>query len=84
MTRLTAPVLAFALATLVWASPAAAAPDKGDTAFLMVATVLVMLMTIPGLALFYCGLVRTKIEARNQDGRVVMSMLAMNLFRCRR
>jgi acyl dehydratase len=29
------------------------------------------------------GLVRTKIEARNQDGRIVMSMVAMNLFRCR-
>ena len=29
------------------------------------------------------GLVRTKIEVLNQDGRVVMSMLAMNLFRCR-
>jgi Amt family ammonium transporter len=37
-----------------------AAPDKGDTAFLMLSTVLVLLMTIPGLALFYCGLVRTK------------------------
>jgi Amt family ammonium transporter len=40
--------------------PALAAPDKGDTAFLMVSTVLVLLMTVPGLALFYCGLVRTK------------------------
>jgi acyl dehydratase len=29
------------------------------------------------------GLVRTKIEALNQEGRVVMSMVAMNLFRCR-
>ncbi len=29
------------------------------------------------------GLVRTKIEAINQDGRVVMSMVGMNLFRCR-
>jgi acyl dehydratase len=29
------------------------------------------------------GLVRTKIDTLNQDGRVVMSMLAMNLFRCR-
>ena len=29
------------------------------------------------------GMVRTKIEALNQDGRVVMSMVAMNLFRCR-
>jgi acyl dehydratase len=30
------------------------------------------------------GLVRTKIEALNQDDRVVMTMVAMNLFRCRR
>ncbi|MFN5701232.1 MAG: ammonium transporter [Betaproteobacteria bacterium] len=35
-------------------------PNKGDTAFLMIATVLVILMTIPGLALFYGGLVRSK------------------------
>ena len=44
------------------AAPAAAplVPNKGDTAWLMVATVLVILMTIPGLALFYGGLVRSK------------------------
>jgi Amt family ammonium transporter len=35
-------------------------PNKGDTAFMMIATVLVILMTIPGLALFYGGLVRSK------------------------
>ena len=35
-------------------------PDKGDTAWMIVATLLVTLMTIPGLALFYGGLVRTK------------------------
>jgi len=35
-------------------------PDKGDTAWMMVATLLVILMTIPGLALFYGGLVRSK------------------------
>ena len=35
-------------------------PDKGDTSWMIVATVLVSLMTIPGLALFYGGLVRTK------------------------
>ncbi len=35
-------------------------PNKGDTAWMIVATVLVSLMTIPGLALFYGGLVRTK------------------------
>jgi len=35
-------------------------PDKGDTTFLMLATVLVILMIVPGLALFYGGLVRSK------------------------
>ncbi len=34
--------------------------DKGDVAFMMIATVLVILMVVPGLALFYGGLVRSK------------------------
>jgi len=44
------------------AAPAAAAPtpNKGDTAWMLTATALVLLMTIPGLALFYAGMVRTK------------------------
>jgi Amt family ammonium transporter len=46
------------------AAPAEAAPtptaNKGDTAWMLVATALVTLMTIPGLALFYGGLVRQK------------------------
>jgi Amt family ammonium transporter len=44
------------------AEPVAAAPkiEKADTAFMYAATVLVILMTIPGLALFYGGLVRSK------------------------
>ncbi len=45
------------------AAPAAAPAftvDKGDTTWMMVSTVLVLLMTIPGLALFYGGLVRAK------------------------
>jgi Amt family ammonium transporter len=47
------------------ASDAAAAapapvPNKGDTAWMMVSTLLVILMTVPGLALFYGGLVRSK------------------------
>jgi ammonium transporter, Amt family len=45
------------------AQPAAAAApkvDKGDTAWMMAATLLVILMTIPGLALFYGGMVRAK------------------------
>ena len=37
-----------------------ASVDKGDVTWMMVSTVLVLLMIIPGLALFYSGLVRTK------------------------
>ncbi|MFT4570971.1 MAG: Amt family ammonium transporter [Hyphomicrobiaceae bacterium] len=39
---------------------AADALDTGDTAWILVSTALVLFMTIPGLALFYGGLVRTK------------------------
>ena len=44
------------------AAPAAAAPsfNKGDTGWMMLSTLLVIMMTIPGLALFYGGLVRSK------------------------
>ena len=44
------------------AAPAAAAPvpNKGDIAWLIVATAFVIMMSIPGLALFYGGLVRSK------------------------
>ena len=44
------------------AAEAAPAPtvDKGDVAWMMVATILVIMMVVPGLALFYGGLVRSK------------------------
>ena len=42
------------------AAAPAPVPNKGDTAWMIVATVLVSLMVIPGLALFYGGLVRQK------------------------
>ncbi len=43
-------------------APAAAppSPNKGDNAWMIVATLLVIMMSIPGLALFYGGLVRSK------------------------
>ena len=64
----TAPVAAVAAQTAPVApdtsiaAPLAKAPvpDKGDTSWMMTSTVLVILMTIPGLALFYGGLVRGK------------------------
>ena len=42
------------------AAPTWPPPDKGDTTWMLVSTVLVLLMIVPGLALFYGGLVRTK------------------------
>ncbi len=61
---------AAATATAAVAAPAAApaapvaapapVPNKGDTSWMLIATVLVIMMSIPGLALFYGGLVRSK------------------------
>jgi Amt family ammonium transporter len=41
-------------------APAAPVPNKGDTAWMLISSALVLMMSIPGLALFYGGLVRTK------------------------
>lgn len=60
---LLAPVVAFAQEAAPAAAEAAAAtpvPDKADTAFMFLSTLLVLFMLIPGLALFYGGLVRAK------------------------
>ena len=55
------PLVAFAQDAAAPAAEAAAATiDKGDTAWMMTASLLVLFMLIPGLALFYGGLVRTK------------------------
>jgi Amt family ammonium transporter len=56
------PALALAQAAAPAAPAAAAAPkfDTGDTAWMLTATALVLMMTIPGLALFYGGMVRKK------------------------
>ena len=61
-----APAEAKPVAAAPTAAPAATAPatppppNKGDTAWMIVATLLVIMMTIPGLALFYGGMVRAK------------------------
>lgn len=57
------PLLLLAFSGVVSAEEAAAVVptvNKGDTAWMIVATVLVILMVIPGLALFYGGMVRAK------------------------
>jgi Amt family ammonium transporter len=55
---LLAPLILVASAGLAHA--AAPTPNNGDTAWMLVCTVLVLMMSVPGLALFYGGLVRTK------------------------
>ncbi|WP_311781255.1 MULTISPECIES: ammonium transporter AmtB [Pantoea] len=54
------------LPSLAMAVPAPAVADKADNAFMMICTALVLFMTVPGIALFYGGLIR---------GKNVLSML---------
>ncbi|MEA5097380.1 MAG: ammonium transporter [Burkholderiaceae bacterium] len=49
-----------ASATAPAADAKAPTPNKGDTSWIMICTVLVILMSLPGIALFYGGLVRSK------------------------
>lgn len=58
--RLAMVITALLAPLAVFAQDAAPTPDKGDTAWMLTATILVILMTIPGLALFYGGMVRSK------------------------
>ena len=57
-----APITAFLIATVLIANPAFAADapkiNSGDTAWMLSSTALVLLMTVPGLALYYGGMVR--------------------------
>ncbi len=66
------------------AAPAADAPavketvDKGDVTWMMISTILVLLMVVPGLALFYGGLVRSKnMLSVLMQVMVVFSMIAV-------
>ena len=71
-----APMMAFAQA-------AAPTMDKGDNAWMLVSTLLVLLMILPGLALFYGGLVRSKnmLSMLMQVGAVtVIGMIAWVLW----
>lgn len=51
---------AFVLSSVAYAADAAPLPNKGDTSWMIVATLLVIMMAVPGLPLFYGGMVRTK------------------------
>jgi Amt family ammonium transporter len=58
--RALAPMLALVALPSIAFAEGPPPPNKGDTGWIMTSTVLVILMTIPGLALFYGGMVRSK------------------------
>lgn len=64
---------------LAMLSPAVRAQelDKADTAWMMAATALVLFMTIPGLSLFYGGLVRTRnvLSVLMQCAAITLSLI---------
>ncbi len=84
MGRLSVLLTSYFLVTVVFPKTLAAAAqdavvpavDSGDTAWIMVCSALVLLMTIPGLALFYGGLVRTK----NVLGTLMQSFIIVALI----
>jgi Amt family ammonium transporter len=59
---LLAGVVLAVLPVLVWAdaAPAAPVPNKGDVSWMLISTALVLMMSVPALALFYGGMVRSK------------------------
>ena len=62
-------------------APPKPVPNKGDTAWMMVSTILVILMVVPGLALFYGGLVRSKnMLSVLMQVMVTFSMIAVLWF----
>jgi Amt family ammonium transporter len=73
------------LAVAMSAVPALAEPtppkiDAGDTAWMIAATGLVLMMTIPGLALFYCGMVRKKNVLATMAQSLLCTMLCSVLW----
>jgi Amt family ammonium transporter len=75
-------LLPMALAFAQDAAPAAAeatpTADSGDTAWLLVSTVIVLMMSIPGLALFYGGMVRKK-NVLNTTAMVFVSVAVLSV-----
>lgn len=67
------------LTSLTWATDSSPTLNTGDTAWILISTALVLLMTIPGLALFYGGMVRKKnvlnTMAHSFSAAVVVSLV---------
>ncbi len=78
MTKLAAVALATLAASGAALAQAAPVVDKGDVSWMMLSTLLVVMMTVPGLALFYGGLVRSKnMLSMLMQVMVVFSLIAV-------
>jgi ammonium transporter, Amt family len=82
--RLRAPAILAGIAIMT-AAPALAAdappvPNKGDTAWMLVSTILVLMMILPGLQLFYGGLTRSKNMLSTMTQIGAATCLAMLLW----
>ena len=74
----TGALLAALVPALVWAQNGDPVPDKGDTAWMLVSTLLVIMMAVPGLALFYGGQVRSRnVLSTLMQVLVVFSLLTV-------
>ncbi|MDO8323174.1 MAG: ammonium transporter [Phenylobacterium sp.] len=80
LTRLGALIAGLALASPALAQAPAPAIDHGHTAWILSATALVLFMTLPGLALFYAGLVRSKNVLSVMTHCVAIACLASVLW----
>ena len=63
-----------------WAHDDAPAISAGDTAWMLAATALVLMMTIPGVALFYAGMVRKKNGLATMMQRFAITCLVTVLW----
>src|SRR5215475_5522855 len=76
-----AAALSLGFATLpALAQETASRIDGADTAWMIAATALVLMMTVPGLALFYCGMVRKKNVLGTMAPSLLCTMLCSLLW----
>lgn len=80
--RLTALLLAL-LSPAAWAAEESAM-NAADVSWMMVATTLVLFMTIPGIALFYAGMVRKKKRFIRRDAELCNLLLDYDCLVCLR
>ena len=73
-------IVALSVTPSAFAQSAAPSIDKADTAWMIAATGLVLMMTIPGLALFYAGMVRKKNVLATMAQSLAATMLVSILW----